>query len=256
MYYEVVQIEAPHIGISVQPSQVEVDQTTTPPSQKGKSSKQLRKKKRASPGKTKRGAAVEDERKSPAVKEGGNTRVEHSSENASGEDLAEQSGSTLLSACGVETDSPASSPPPKPKPSKVARKKQGRVATTKKVKPNVEEKEPLMPGKEQEEEALMEDGSQVDGVSEEGSGMQKSDVSSAGGLETPFYSQFNPELFEDSRVAGNELFQMMIRPIPVEQFYRSVSRALHAFMLCEKLLLQRGVGEETTAYQKAQAVLQ
>eukprot|EP00731_Ephydatia_muelleri_P028308 Em0019g1181a len=204
------------------PSQVEVDQTTTPPSQKGKSSKQLRKKKRASPGKTTRGAAVEDERKSPAVKEGGNTRVEHSSENASGEDLAEQSGSTLLSACGVETNSPASSPPPKPKPSKVARKKQGRVANTKKVKPNVEDKEPLMPGKEQEEEALMEDGSQVDGVSEEGSGMQKSDVSSAGGLETPFYSQFNPELFEDSRVAGNELFQMMIRPIPVEQFYSEV----------------------------------
>ena len=45
----------------------------------------------------------------------------------------------------------------------------------------------------------------------------------------------------------------MIRPIPVEQFYRSESRALHAFMQCEELLLQQGVGEQTTAYQKAQA---
>lgn len=174
--------------------------------------------------------------------EGGNTRVEH----ASGGNLTEQSGSTLLSACGgVEAGSPpSSSPPPKPKPSKAGRKKQGGVANTKKVK--AKDKEALVAGNKQEEgeEAAMEDGSQVDGVCAEGSNTQNNDLTSAAGLEVPFYSQFNPELFADSRVAGNELFQMMIRPIPVEQFYRSVSQVLHTLILCEELLFNSEVWEK------------
>ena len=39
-------------------------------------------------------------------------------------------------------------------------------------------------------------------------------------LATPFSSQFDPSSFKDSRVAGRELFKMIISPFPLERFYK------------------------------------
>ena len=107
-------------------------------------------------------------------------------------------------------------------PAKGTKKKQAILDKTKKMKAK---DVPVEEG-EEEGEAGMEEGSQVDSVDELGQGdefvAESSKVSSIG-MEEPFFSQFNPEQFTDSRVAANELFQAMIRPIPVEQFYRSVS---------------------------------
>lgn len=41
-------------------------------------------------------------------------------------------------------------------------------------------------------------------------------------LNVPFHSQFDPEAYEDSRVAGRELFGLLISPFTIENFYRYV----------------------------------
>lgn len=43
------------------------------------------------------------------------------------------------------------------------------------------------------------------------------------GVEVPFRVQFDPESFEDSRDAANQLFRLVVNPVPVEQFYEYVS---------------------------------
>lgn len=125
------------------------------------------------------------------------------------------------SAGGVGAVPATISPPPTSKPSKQAKKKQANV---KKMKAKEEDTKVLIA--EKEEDGEEDKGTQVDGLCEEG-------LANVERLSTPFYSQFNPELFADSRVAANELFDMMIRPIPVEQFYRSVSQPSRVFnVLC------------------------
>ena len=41
-----------------------------------------------------------------------------------------------------------------------------------------------------------------------------------GRLAVPFFCQFDPDSYKDSRVAGRELFQMVISPMSLERFYR------------------------------------
>ena len=40
-----------------------------------------------------------------------------------------------------------------------------------------------------------------------------------GGLLVPFYSQFGPDSYQDSRQAGQELFKLLISPFPVDDFF-------------------------------------
>ena len=35
----------------------------------------------------------------------------------------------------------------------------------------------------------------------------------------PFFTQFHPDSYEDSRVAGRELFQLLISPLPSDDFF-------------------------------------
>ena len=48
-------------------------------------------------------------------------------------------------------------------------------------------------------------------------------MKSDGRLDVPFFSQFKPEDYADSRCAARDLFQMLISPVTHEQFYRFVS---------------------------------
>ena len=42
-------------------------------------------------------------------------------------------------------------------------------------------------------------------------------------LDTPFYSQFNPESYSDSCEAAKDLFRMLINPLPIDKFFRYIS---------------------------------
>ena len=38
-------------------------------------------------------------------------------------------------------------------------------------------------------------------------------------VKVPFYQQFEPDEFEDSRDAAEDLFKLLINPVPIKQFY-------------------------------------
>ena len=38
-------------------------------------------------------------------------------------------------------------------------------------------------------------------------------------VKVPFYQQFLPDAFEDSRDAAEDLFRLLLNPVPIKQFY-------------------------------------